>query len=62
MSVGTWKKYHNIIIYTKMRNRFLPYMTSDEIVDLVSYLERGTKMLEIGGVTVQFFYPDWLRN
>jgi hypothetical protein len=37
-------------------------MTSDEIVDLVSYLERGTKMLEIGGVTVQFFYPDWLRN
>lgn len=24
-------------------------MTSDEIVDLVSYLERGTKMLEIGG-------------
>jgi phospholipid N-methyltransferase len=32
-----------------MRNKFLPYMTSDEIVDLVSYLERGTKMLEIGG-------------
>ena len=32
-----------------MRNRFLPYMTSDEIVDLVSYLSKETEMLEIGG-------------
>lgn len=32
-----------------MRDKFLPYMTSDEIVDLVSYLSKETEMLEIGG-------------
>lgn len=32
-----------------MREKILPYMTNDEIVDLVSYITKDTVMLEIGG-------------
>jgi hypothetical protein len=32
-----------------MREKILPYMTNDEIVDLVSYITKDTEMLEIGG-------------
>ena len=39
-----------------MREKILPYMTSDEIVDLVSYITKDTEMLEIGGGIAPYFY------
>lgn len=45
-----------------MRNKFLPYMTNDEIVDLVSYLTRETEMLEIGGGHSTIFFSKLVKR
>jgi predicted O-methyltransferase YrrM len=55
--MGTWKKFVDIIIYTRMGiekkspmdEKKLPFMTPEEIVDLVTYISRDSIMLEIGG-------------
>ena len=40
----------------------LPYMTNDEIVDLVSYLTRDTEMLEIGGGNSTIFLSKLVKR
>jgi len=45
-----------------MREKTLPYMTNDEIVDLVSYLTRDTEMLEIGGGNSTIFLSKLVKR
>jgi predicted O-methyltransferase YrrM len=45
-----------------MRNKILPYMTNDEIVDLVSYLNREIEMLEIGGGNSTIFLSKLVKR
>lgn len=45
-----------------MREKILPYMTNDEIVDLVSYITRDTEMLEIGGGNSTLFLSKLVKK
>ena len=45
-----------------MREKILPYMTNDEIVDLVSYITKDTEMLEIGGGNSTIFLSKFVTQ
>ena len=45
-----------------MREKILPYMTNDEIVDLVSYITKDTEMLEIGGGNSTIFLSKFVKR
>jgi predicted O-methyltransferase YrrM len=45
-----------------MREKILPYMTNDEIVDLVSYITKDTEMLEIGGGNSTIFLSKLVKR
>lgn len=45
-----------------MREKVLPFMTNDEIVDLVSYITRDTEMLEIGGGNSTVFLSKYVKK
>ena len=45
-----------------MREKILPYMTNDEIVDLVSYITKDTVMLEIGGGNSTVFLSNIVKK
>lgn len=42
--------------------KFLPYMSHREIIDLVSYLDRDTEMLEIGGGNSTVFFSRIVKR
>ena len=43
-------------------NKFLPYMNSDEISDLVTYIDRDCEMLEIGGGNSTLFFSKIVKR
>lgn len=45
-----------------MRNKILPYMTNEEIIELVSYIDRNTTMLEIGGGNSTIFLSNIVKK
>lgn len=62
MSADIWKRFHITIICIKMREKILPFMTNDGIVDLVSYINRDTEMLEIGGGNSTVFLSKYVKK
>lgn len=57
---------HNSFL-TKMINknkihRYLPYMNSEEISDLVTYIDKDTEMLEIGGGNSTLFFSRIVKR
>lgn len=43
-------------------NKFLPYMNSDEISDLVTYIDRECDMLEVGGGNSTLFFSRIVKR
>lgn len=45
-----------------MREKILPFMSETEIIDLVSYIDRNTVMLEIGGGQSTYFLSKYVKR